>query len=148
MTSPLYVSLARYENQKIPTDSYTLLTFPATSSDDYVMAGRDRSIIVPEFEGLACLEMNVIWEPAPRGWPVGGKLQYVFTREPHGKDDRTGYNHVAPVLGVNCFTSTHWLKVYPDVPLGVLVAQRSGYPLNVTHAQFKMTLFPKEQHAG
>ncbi len=145
MTSPLYVSLARYEEQEIPTGKYTLVTFPDTSEDVWHMAGDLREVIFPAVEGLGCLEMNVIWEPVKL--PVG-KFQYTFSRDPHGKDDRTGYNHVAPVDGVNCVTRTHWLKVNPHVPLGLWVAQRTGGPLNITHAQLKLVIFPEEQNAG
>lgn len=139
MAEPLYASLARYEEQKIPTGKYTPVTFPDTSEDDHGMAGEKRDVIFPAASGLGCLELNVIWEPVKL--PVG-KFQYAFSRDPRGKDDRTGYNHVAPVDGVNCVTRTHWLKVHPHAPLGLWVAQRTGGPLNITHAQLKLVIFP------
>lgn len=139
MTGPLYVSLARYENQRIPSGRYTLLSFPSTSRDAYSMAGGERDVILPHAEGLACLELNVIWDDVYQP----EEFRDVFVRDPRGRDDRTGYDHRSATKGVNCFTKTHWLEVHPSVPLGVYVSQDSGYPLNVTHAQFKMTLFPK-----
>lgn len=139
MTNPLYVSLARYEDQLIPPGRYTLLEFPSTSEDVYAMAGGDRRLIYPASGGLACLELNVIWDDS---YPAE-EFRDVFSRDPLGVDDRTGYDHRAPTKGVNCFTKTHWIIVDPLVPLGVYVSQDSGYPLNVTHAQFKLTIFPR-----
>lgn len=143
MTQPLYVSLARYTAQEIQPNKYTLLEFPDTSTDKYSMAGEDRKLIFPAFDGLACLEMNVIWEAPSAAYPVT-KFRYVFSRDPFGLDNRTGYNHVAPVKGTNCFTSTHWISVdlAKFTSLGVWVQQDSAAPLNVTHAQFKLALFP------
>lgn len=141
MTSPFYVSLARYTAQEIQPNKYTLLEFPDTSKDVYRMAGDDRKLIYPVADGVACLEMNVIWEAPSADYPVA-KFRYVFSRDPYGLDNRTGYSHVAPVKGTNCFNSTHWITVDPRVPLGVRVQQDSKAPLNVTHAQFKLVIFP------
>lgn len=143
MTQPLYVSLARYTAQEIQPNKYTLLEFPDTSKDAARMAGEDRRLIRPAVNGLACLEMNVIWEAPSKDYPVT-KFRYVFSRDPFGLDDRTGYSHVAPVKGVNCFASTHWITIDLEkfTSLGVWVQQGSAVPLNVTHAQFKLVLFP------
>lgn len=146
MTQPLYVSLARYTAQEIQPNKYTLLEFPDTSKDASglgKMAGEDRRLIYPATSGIACLEMNVIWEAPSAAYPVT-KFRYVFSRNPLGLDNRTGYNHVAPVKGTNCFTSTHWISVdlTKFTSLGVWVQQDSAAPLNVTHAQFKLVLFP------
>lgn len=143
MAEPLYVSLARYTNQKIQPNEYTLLEFPDTSLDALGMASEDRKLILPATNGIACLEMNVIWEAPSKDYPVT-KFRYAFSRDPLGLDDRTGYSHVAPVKGVNCFASTHWITINLGkfTSLGVWVAQGSAAPLNVTHAQFKLVLFP------
>ncbi len=146
MTSPFYVSLARYTSQEIKPNRYTLLEFPDILKDASglgEMAGEDRRLIYPATNGLACLEMNVIWEAPSAAYPVT-KFRYAFSRDPLGLDDRTGYNHVAPVKGTNCFTSTHWISINLTKfsSIGVLVQQDSAAPLNVTHAQFKLALFP------
>lgn len=143
MTEPFYVSLARYTSQKIQPNKYTLLEFPDTSKDEYSMAGKDRRLIYPATDGIACLEVNVIWEAPSTTYPVT-KFRYAFSRDPLKLDDRTGYSHVAPVKGTNCFDSTHWITINLEKfsSLGVWVAQDSKAPLNVTHAQFKLVLFP------
>lgn len=135
-----YSALARYADLAIEPETYTLLSFPDTSADFWGMASKDRKLIVPEFAGVGCLELNVIWEAARYT-----ELRDVFTRNPFGKgegaDDRTGYDHRVPSPGVQCFTKTHWLQVHPKTPLGVYVWHDGLHPVEVTHAQFKLTIF-------
>lgn len=131
----------RSVDQVIPSNRYTLLTFPSVNIDEAGMAvTADEAIILPSRDGVGLLEFNVVWAAGNYT-----ELRDVFSRDPRkvtsDPDNRTGYDHRAPSPGVQCFTKQHSLIVHPDIPLGVFVYHNSPTPVAVTMAQFKLTIF-------
>ena len=134
-----YASLVLFDDTPIVGGKYTLLKFPETSSDKLKMASSERHLILPSREGVGLLELDIVWEAGDYT-----ELRDVFVRDPFkvtdDPDNRTAYDHRPPSPGVQCFTKSHTLLVYPDIPLGVYVSHDDTVPRSVTMAQFKLTI--------
>lgn len=129
----------------------------------------DRSALIwPSRKGLGLLEANIHWEAASVGidlpdipgipdWMKKGhrytELRDRFVRDPldlmQGEpgDEGEGGNstatdHRALTPGGQFYTKCHMMFVHPDVPLAAMVAHNANESVKVTHAQFKLAIWP------
>lgn len=158
-------SLIRSTNQLIPAgSSYTLVRFPFGSAesydefemhqlvqpDGYVINGAgwdsdDRSALIwPSRHGWGTLSALIQWE-APTG-TSGAVAEYRegYVRDPLGlgedPNNTTGTAHAAASPGANFFRANWPIFVHPDVPLAVRVGHSGSGPLNLTLAEFKLSI--------
>lgn len=140
-----YVSLINKQLQPIPPNRYTLLHFAddVESSDEWNMhngkGSEESGLIYPCADGIGILEANIFWEAADYT-----KVCDRFDRNPlTDACDPTGYDHRNPCPDMQCITKLHTLLVFRDTPLGIRVRHNAPDWVNVTQAQFKLTIMQR-----
>ncbi|MFF3884017.1 hypothetical protein [Streptomyces sp. NPDC001914] len=144
--------------QSIPADgAYHVVRFPfggAEPSDSWNMhqvqqpdgaavsnwQTSDRSgLIWPARQGWGELHAMIQWEDG-----AYSELRDQFVRDPLGLTDNpvdtTATDHRPPSPGMQCFTKSHGIFVYPGTPIALRVAHNDGQARDVVLAEFKLAI--------
>lgn len=121
----------------VPPNTWTLLTFDRTLSNDRSMA-RDLSLIVPPETGDFIWGRNISWETltTPDGDERPRQFMSRFIRDPHGIRDDTGAEDQVDTPGRDWDTTLWMFKGVKGVPIGVEVWHDHHEDAIVRHAQF------------
>jgi hypothetical protein len=161
----LVCSLKTNGSQLIEPGGYRIVRFPFGSAEPQDIHGMhqtvqpdgaqvtswqadDRSgLIWPAVEGRGLLSAMVQWEAASEDAPYT-ELRDQFVRDPLGFTekgaDTTATDHRPPSPGIQCFSKTWPLDVFPGVPLALRVAHNDGAARRLTLAELKLDIHPKE----
>lgn len=123
--------------QLIPPNTWTLLTYERTISNDRSMV-RNLSLIMPPFDGHFIWSRNLRWAAItlPDGDVRPRQFMSRFIRDPHGDRDDTGATDHPVTPGRSWETTTWQFAGQANQPVGVEVWHDHHEPWAVEHAQF------------
>lgn len=125
------------EPQLIPPNTWTLVAFEETLSNDRGMA-RNLSLIVPPIKGSFVWSRNLRWAAisVPDGDTRPRQFMSRFIRDPHGIRDDTGADDRVATPGRSWQTVSWPFQGKAGQPVGVEVWHDHHEPWPLEHAQF------------
>lgn len=152
----MFCSLIRHPDQVIYPGSYTIVKFPFGSSESWDVHGMHNAIqpdgyevtdwdndersglIWPSVRGLGTLHATMQWDSANYT-----EVRHQFVRDPLNLStgpDTTATEHFEPSIGMQCFTKSWQIIVNPETPLAYRVYHNASGPINLSLAQFKLSI--------